>query len=120
LKWLSVLRGIRFRAARVVADVKLSTGQFTYAECVDWMNKALGIDSESGREFVSGEVLRYTTTPTIQMSYLMGKREIQMLREAAEERDGDGFSEQAFHDSILKPGSIPTILLWDILGLERP
>lgn len=120
VKWLGVLGGIRFRAARIVADVKLSTGRFTYTECVDWMSKALGIDSESGREFITGEVLRYTTTPTIQMSYLMGKREIQMLREAAEERDGDGFSEQAFHDSILKQGSIPPILLWGILGLQRP
>ena len=120
MKWLGVLRGIRFRAARIVADVKLSTGQFSYAECVDWMSKALGVDSESGREFVSGEVLRYTTTPTIQMSYLMGKREIQMLREAVEERDGDGFSELAFHNAILGQGSIPPTMLWDILGLERP
>lgn len=118
-QWLGILGGIRFRAARIVADVKLHTGQFTYDECVDWMIRALDITSDSGKEFIRKEVLRYTFSPTYQMSYLMGKREIMALRLAAEQRDGDLFSLKAFHDSLLVEGSIPPTLMWDIMGLNR-
>ncbi len=116
---LAILGGIRFRAARVVADVKLHTGQFTYDQCVDWMCEALDADSESDREFIRKEVRRYTFSPTYQMSYLMGKREIMALRRAAEQRDGDRFSLKAFHDALLAEGSIPPTLMWDIMGLSR-
>ncbi len=117
---LKVLGGIRMRAARVIADVKLHTGQFTVDQCVDWMTDVLGIDTESGRQFIAGEVRRYTLTPTYQMSYLMGKRDIDRLRQAMEEREGENFSEQQFHDALLAEGSIPTALMWDLLGLSRP
>jgi len=118
-QWLGVLGGIRFRAARIVADVKLHTGQFTYNECVDWMIDALDITSESGKEFIRKEVRRYTISPTYQMSYLMGKREIMALRQAAEKRDGERFSLKAFHDALLAEGSIPPTLMWKIMGLDR-
>ena len=118
-QWLAILGGIRFRAARIVADVKLHTGQFTYDECVAWMSDVLEISSESGREYIRKEVRRYTFSPTYQMSYLMGKREIMDLRRAAETRDGDRFSLKAFHDALLAEGSIPPTLMWEILGLSN-
>jgi uncharacterized protein (DUF885 family) len=119
-QWLGVLGGIRFRAARIVADVKLHTGRFTYDECVNWMIEALDAASESDKEYLRKEVRRYTLSPTYQMSYLMGKREIMALRQAAEERDGDRFSLKAFHDALLAEGSIPPTLMWDIMGLRKP
>ncbi len=118
-QWLGVLGGIRFRAARIVADVKLHTGRFTYDECVNWMIEALDAASESDKEYLRKEVRRYTISPTYQMSYLMGKREIMALRQAAEERDGDRFSLKAFHDALLAEGSIPPTLMWDIMGLQK-
>ncbi|MFH1372288.1 MAG: DUF885 domain-containing protein [bacterium] len=118
-QWLAILGGIRFRAARIVADVKLHTGQFTYDECVAWMNDVLEISSESGREYIRKEVRRYTISPTYQMSYLMGKSEIMALRLAAEKRDGDRFFPKAFHDALLAEGTIPPILMWEILGLSN-
>lgn len=118
-QWLGVLGGIRFRAARIVADVKLHTGQFTYDECVDWMIQALDAASESDKEYIRKEVRRYTFSPTYQMSYLMGKREIMALRQAAEQHDGEQFSLKAFHDALLAEGSIPPTLMWDIMGLTR-
>ncbi|MFQ5452589.1 MAG: DUF885 domain-containing protein [Candidatus Zixiibacteriota bacterium] len=117
-QWLGVLGGIRFRAARIIADVKLHTGQFTYDECVKWMTEALDITSESGKEYIKTEVRRYTTSPTYQMSYLMGKREIMHLLEKAKERDGDNFSLQQFHDALLDEGSIPVTLMWKLMGLS--
>ncbi len=117
-QWLGVLGGIRFRAARIVADVKLHTGQFTYEECVDWMIDVLDVTSDSGKEYIRKEVRRYTISPTYQMSYLMGKREIVALRHAVEQRDGEQFSLKAFHDALLAEGSIPPTLMWNIMGLS--
>ncbi|PWB70594.1 hypothetical protein C3F09_08890 [candidate division GN15 bacterium] len=116
-QWLGILGGIRFRAARIIADVKLHTGQFTYDECVDWMTKTLESETEAEEQYVRAEVRRYTYTPTIQMCYLMGKREIELLKEAAMRRDGGNFSEHAFYDKLLAEGSIPPALLWKVLGL---
>jgi len=116
-QWLAILGGIRYRAARIVADVKLHSGQFTYDECVDWMTKALEIETEADEQYIRSEVRRYTYTPTVQMSYLMGKREIEMLKEATMRRDGANFSEHDFYDRILSEGSVPPALLWEILGL---
>jgi len=118
-QWLGVLGGIRFRAARIIADVKLHTGQFTYDECVSWMIDALDVTSDSGKEYIRKEVRRYTISPAYQMSYLMGKREIMALRRVAEQRDGDRFSLKAFHDALLAEGSIPPTLMWDVMGLSR-
>ena len=118
-QWLGVLGGIRFRAARIVADVKLHMGQFTYDGCVNWMIDALDVTSDSGKEYIRKEVRRYTISPAYQMSYLMGKREIMALRRVAEQRDGDRFSLKAFHDTLLAEGSIPPTLMWDVMGLSR-
>jgi uncharacterized protein (DUF885 family) len=118
-QWLGILGGIRFRAARIIADVKLHTGQFTYDECINWMIDTLDVTSDSGKEYIRKEVRRYTISPAYQMSYLMGKREIMALRRAAEQRNGDRFSLKAFHDALLAEGSIPPTLMWDIMGLSR-
>ena len=117
VRWLGVLGGIRFRAMRIVADVMLHTGQFTYDECVDWAIDALHITSESSKDYIRREIRRYTFQPTYQMSYLMGKREIMRLRDAAKARDGADFNLKAFHDALLAEGSIPPTLMWRVLGL---
>ncbi len=116
--WLAILGGIRFRAARIVADVKLHTGQLTYEECVDWMIENLDIATESGKEYIRTEVRRYTYMPTYQMSYLVGKREIMSLLEAVREREGDAFSLREFHDRLLAQGSVPPALMWEQFGIE--
>ncbi|MCK4572847.1 MAG: DUF885 family protein, partial [candidate division Zixibacteria bacterium] len=118
-RWLRIIKGIRFRAARIVADIKLHTGQFTYNECVRWMIDVLGIDTDSDRKFVETEVRRYTLEPTVQMSYLMGKRELMNLRQAAMDKQGDAFSLKDFHDALLAEGSVPPTLMWDVLGLKN-
>jgi uncharacterized protein (DUF885 family) len=117
-QWLSILGGIKFRAARIVADVKLQTGQFTPQECIDWMIDVLDINTEPGKEYIKNEVRNYTHEPTYRMCYLMGKREIEHLREAAMERDGESFSDKAFNDALLAEGSIPPALMWEIMELK--
>ncbi|MBU8934712.1 MAG: DUF885 domain-containing protein [candidate division Zixibacteria bacterium] len=118
-RWLGTLGGIQFRAARIVVDVKLHTGQFTYDEAVAWMTTELNVTTDSGREYIAKEVRRYCHAPTIQMAYLMGKQEIMNLRRAVEKKEGDTFSLKSFHDRLLAEGSIPPSLLWDIFDVER-
>ncbi|MEA3296247.1 MAG: DUF885 domain-containing protein [candidate division Zixibacteria bacterium] len=120
VQWLGILRGIRFRAARIIADVKLHTGRFTYDEGVDWMVEALDINTKSGRDFIKKEVRRYTFSPAYQMSYLMGKLEILRLRDAVMKRDSDKFSIMGFHDALLAEGSIPPTLMWEVMELKPP
>lgn len=115
--WLNTLGGIRFRAARIIADVKLHTGQFSYDDCVNWMTEALDIDTDSGQEYIKKEVTRYTMTPTIPMSYLIGKTEIMKLRDAYMEQQGVDFEIADFHDKLLAEGAISPILLYEIWGL---
>lgn len=106
-RYLRVLGGVQFRAARVVADVKLQTGQFNYDEAVAWMAETLDSDTN----FIKTEVLRYTMDPGQAMSYLMGKLAIMDLRDKAARREGAGFNLRAFHDRLLAEGSIPIGLI---------
>jgi uncharacterized protein (DUF885 family) len=117
-QWLGILGGIRYRAARIIADVKLHTGAFSYDECVDWLTRTLDITTESGEEYIRKEVRRYTHTPTVPMSYLTGKLEIQKLKEAVAKQRGADFSERDFYDRLMSEGSIPPALMWDALGLS--
>ena len=117
-QWLGILGGIRFRAARIVADVKLHTGRFTYDQCVDWMIDALEVDTDSGKDYIRNQVRLYTHRPTYQMSYLTGKLEVMKLRDAMMDRDGADFSLRDFHDALLAEGSMPPALMWQALDLE--
>ncbi len=112
-RFLGVLGGIKFRAARIIADVKLQTGKMSINETVDWMTKALDSDSN----FIRTEVNRYTYTPTVPMCYLIGKLEIMKLRNAMKAHEGANFSLKAFHDKYLSEGMVPPRLIWEIWGL---
>ena len=119
-QWLAVLGGIRFRAARIIADISLHTGRMSYNECVDWMIEVLELETESEKMYIQTEVRRYTVSPTHQMSYLMGKREIMKLRQAMMKKEGDNFALGKFHDALLAEGSIAPALMWQVLGLKKP
>ena len=115
VQWLGILGGIRYRAARIVVDVKLHTGQFSYDQCVAWMNETLDIETEGQKAYIRKEVRRYTHNPTYQMSYLMGKREILRLREAYKNKHYEDYTLAAFHNWLLEKGSLPPALIWDYL-----
>ncbi|UCC43734.1 MAG: DUF885 domain-containing protein [Candidatus Zixiibacteriota bacterium] len=112
--WLTVLGGIRFSAACIVAEVKLQTGQFTYDQCTDWLVQVLDARTESAELYLQNSVRRLTLAPTAWMTPLIGRREIKRLREACELAAGPAFVESDFHDRLLAEGSIPPALLWEI------
>jgi uncharacterized protein (DUF885 family) len=59
------------------------------------------------RANAQAEVFRYTYTPTYQLSYLLGKVLLLQLRADEQSRLGDHFSLKAFHDALLRNGSLP-------------
>lgn len=105
--YLGVLGGIRFRAARIIVDVKLHTGQFTYQQAVDWMAENL----DAPVDYVEKEVNRYTLSPTTPMSYLMGKRTIVDIRDIYKTKLGAKYTLKKFHDFLLNEGSVSPILI---------
>ncbi len=104
----SVLAGQRFRAARIIVDIKLQTGQFTYQQAIDWMIENLDMPLE----FVETEVNRYTLTPLQPMTYLVGKLQIEAIRATFAEVMGEDYSLKRFHDMILSEGTIPPMLIY--------
>lgn len=104
LRWLG---GVKFRAARVVLDVKLQTGRMSYDDAWKFMASRVGADTE----FAQGETRRYCLEPGQPMSYLVGKTQILALREEYQKKMGRHFALKDFHDRLLSEGSIPLSLI---------
>jgi uncharacterized protein (DUF885 family) len=101
------LDGIIYRSARVIVDARLQMGDFSLDDAADFMVNQTG----AGRDFVEKEVRRYAVEPAQAMSYLIGKREIESLRDDTRRIMGDSFTLRDFHDSVLSCGSLPLYLL---------
>ena len=101
------LDGVIYRAARVIVDIRLQLGDFSLDDAVDFMVNETG----APRAFVEKEVRRYAVEPGQAMSYLIGKREIESLRDNTRRTMGDSFTLRDFHDSVLSCGSLPLYLL---------
>lgn len=93
-----------FRAARIVVDTALHSGDMTVDQAIDHMQQRAGLTEPVAR----AEVLRYCAWPTQAASYLTGCVEIERMRERwlAEGR-GDL---RSFHDTIAATGGLPIAL----------
>lgn len=92
-----------WRACRIILDVRMHRGELSVEEATAFLIAETGFEAPNAR----AEVLRYTYTPTYQLSYLLGKVLILGLRADERRRLGDRFSLKAFHDALLAAGSIP-------------
>lgn len=92
-----------WRACRIILDIRLHRGQLSVEEATDFLVEQTGFE----RPNAQAEVHRYTYTPTYQLSYLLGKVLLLRLREDERRRLGDRFSLKAFHDAMLRQGSLP-------------
>lgn len=104
---IDMLYGLRFRAGRIIVDVKLQTGEFTYEDAVEFMTTEV----RSNRTVVTKEVKRYITTPGQPSSYLVGKLQILQLLDDYKAARGETFELKEFHDDLLSHGSIPVSLM---------
>jgi len=103
-------KDVVWRAARIIVDVKLSTGKMSFDEAVNYLIENVGMDENDAEK----EVKRYTQNPTYQLSYLLGKKMIKDLKSEVEEKTGDDFEEKFFHDTILYAGGVPIKYLREI------
>ncbi|MDQ7778731.1 MAG: DUF885 domain-containing protein [Planctomycetota bacterium] len=94
---------VAWRAARIVIDVKLSSGEMGFDEAVAFLSEQTGIEREPARV----EVTRYTMSPGYQLSYLLGREMVKDFRRELERKLGSDFSERQFHDAILYAGTLP-------------
>jgi uncharacterized protein (DUF885 family) len=92
-----------WRACRIILDVRMHRGELTPEEATDFLVEHTSFQPSVAR----AEVRRYTYTPGYQLSYLLGKVLILGLREEERQRRGADFSLGAFHDTLLRNGSLP-------------
>jgi len=102
---LSHLGARIFRAARVVVDTALHTGEMTPGQAVDYLRDKVAMTTA----VAVAEVERYCSWPTQAASYLTGSLQIEALRDRwADEGRGDL---HAFHDAVAADPGLPVALV---------
>ena len=102
-----MLRDRLWRALRIIIDVKIHTGQFTFDDAVDLLVDKLAFE----RSQAAIEVTWYCNAAATPLCYAIGREIILKVREHAM---GDGVGDEvnspeklkAFHDALLSQGSI--------------
>ena len=92
-----------WRACRIVLDIRMHRGELSIEEATDFLVEHTRFE----RPNALAEVRRYTSTPTYPLSYMLGKVLILALRDDERRRRGEAFSLRAFHDTLLRNGSLP-------------
>ena len=92
-----------WRACRMILDVRMQRGELTVDEATDFLVEHTSFE----RANAHAEVQWYTYRPTYPLSYLLGRTLLLDLRADEQARLGDRFSLNAFHDTLLRNGSLP-------------
>jgi uncharacterized protein (DUF885 family) len=115
---LFVARWERVRGARAIVDPKLASGEWTYAQAVDFFTNESGFTREAAGAAVAG----IATNPGYVIAYTVGRWQIeQLLSEYLQKTQGKG-SLQDFHDRLLSYGDTPlTVVGRELLAdLDKP
>ena len=105
------LSGELWRACRLVVDTGVHHYKWTREEGIDYyMNNTANPEGDC-----IGMVERHIVWPGQAVSYKIGMIKVQELRAFAEKELGDKFSLQAFHDVVLRNGSVTMDILEDIV-----
>jgi uncharacterized protein (DUF885 family) len=102
------LQGELFRATRLVVDTGIHTQGWTREKAIDYM---YGSGADPSRDFMASEVDRYIAWPGQALAYKIGQLKILELRTLAEKELGPKFDIRAFHDVVLRNGTLPLDIL---------
>jgi len=98
---LNQLNDVLWRAHRIIIDCGLHTGELSYEGAVKHLMKHMGFT----RGRAEGDVNWYTMSPTVPMSYLLGKLEVTRLKQR--KVDEQGWPLKRFNDWALSHGTLP-------------
>ncbi len=96
-----------WRAARLVIDTGVHHKGWSREQALAYLRDRTALSEHE----VTTEVDRYISWPAQALSYKLGEIAIVRLRAEAEKELGDKFDLKAFHDAILKQGSVPLPVL---------
>jgi len=96
-----------WRAARLVVDTGIHAKGWTRAQAQAYMHDNTALSDHE----IETEVDRYISWPGQALSYYLGQMAIMAARAKAEQALGSKFDIRAFHDTVLKMGSVPLPVL---------
>jgi uncharacterized protein (DUF885 family) len=101
--WLRIqqLHDALWRVNRILVDIRLQTGRYSYEQAAAHLRKHLGFTKARSE----AEINWYSASPTVPMSYWLGRLENERLRQRLVV--GRGWSLQQFNDWLLSFGTIP-------------
>jgi uncharacterized protein (DUF885 family) len=100
-----------WRACRLVVDTGLHEFGWTRQQAIDFLAENTSLPLVEA----TTETDRYISWPGQALSYYLGYLEIRELRSKAEQALGERFDVRAFHDEILRHGSVPLPVLESII-----
>lgn len=104
------------RCARIIFSLKFHMGDWSPAECIDFLVERVGFE----RDNATGEVRRSFQGgygPLYQAAYLLGGLQMRAMRREIVE--GGVMTEKAFHDEVLRQGSMPVTMLRLVLNRQK-
>jgi uncharacterized protein (DUF885 family) len=113
---MGMLSADSVRACRLVVDTGLHALGWSRQHAVDY----LLAHSPMRAGHVTAEIDRYAVTPGQALSYMVGRLEIQRIRQVVEDRQGAAFDIRAFHDAVLGSGPMPLDLLDRVVTSRLP
>jgi len=100
-----------FRAARLVVDTGIHALGWSRQRAVDFAAERTGVN----RDFVEGEIDRYTSQPGQALAYMIGKLKFDELRDRARAALGPRFDIRRFHNAVLDHGALPLSVLEQVV-----
>jgi uncharacterized protein (DUF885 family) len=108
-----------WRACRLVVDTGLHEFGWTRQQAIDFLAENTSLPLVEA----TTETDRYISWPGQALSYYLGYLKIRELRTRAEQALGERFDVRAFHDEVLRHGSVPLPVLESIvdawIGAEK-
>lgn len=99
------------RACRLVVDTGLHALGWHRQQAVDFMRD----NSPHALNSIDNEVDRYISWPGQALGYMVGRLELNRLRDQAQAALGGAFDIRGFHDVVLGSGAVPLPVLDDIV-----
>ncbi len=108
---MTQLRLQLWRAARIILDIKMNTGELSFEDCREFLHEEIMFNQGASK----GEAFMYASRPGYAPCYITGFVMIMELRRKMMEIKGERFNLREFHDSLLSKGCIPFKLLTTLL-----